>query len=62
MTDVQKQAIKDMLHLLVDKEELPLIQELVAKLPVQYAGILKGILDVSAPVFQASEDKAIDSI
>ena len=62
MTDLQKQALKDVLHLLVDKEEVPLLKELVLKLPPQYAGIIAGILDVGGPLVVAAEDKVIDGL
>lgn len=60
MTDVQKLALKEVLHLLVEKEELPLLKELVAKLPPTYANIVEGILDVGAPALIAAQVKIID--
>lgn len=60
MSPVQKQALKDLLHLLVDKEELPVLQDLAAKLPAAYAGVASAIIAGVGPVAVAAEDSAID--
>lgn len=62
MNDVQKKALKDLLHLLVDNEELPLIKDFVSKLPAAYASVLDGILDVGGPAIIKAEDAVIDKI
>ena len=62
MTDVQKQAIKDVLHLIVDKEELPVLQDLAGKLPAQYAAIVQGLLAAAVPVAVSAEDKVIEAL
>lgn len=62
MTIIQKQALKDMLHLMVDKEEIPVLKELVSKLPSVYASILNGILDMGAPAIVKAQDDLIEKI
>lgn len=62
MTDIQKQAVKDLLHLLVDKEEGPIVLELLAKLPAPYAAMAQAIAPALIPVAIVQEDKLIDSI
>lgn len=62
MDDVQKQAVKDLLHEIVDKEEIPVIQDLLGKLPAPYAPAAQAIIAALGPVAIAAEDKVIDSI
>lgn len=62
MDVVQKQALKDLLHLLVDKEETVVLQDLISKLPAQYAALGAVILGALGPVAVTAEDKAVDSI
>lgn len=62
MTDIQKQAVKDLLHLLVDKEEGPVVLELLAKLPAPYANMAAAIAPALLVPAIAQEDKLIDSI
>lgn len=62
MSEVQKQALKDLLHFIVDKEEMLVLKDLISKFPPKYSGIAMGILDTGGPALIAAEDKAIDSI
>lgn len=62
MTDVQKTALKDLLHLIVDKEQAPILKELIGKLPANYQSIAQGILAVGEPLAEKAEDSAIDAI
>lgn len=62
MTDIQKQAVKDLLHLLVDKEFQPVVAELLQKLPPPWNGLASSIFGAIAPVLVAEGDKAIDSL
>ncbi len=62
MTDIQKQAVKDLLHLLVDKEEGPVVLELLSKLPAPYAGMAAAIAPALLVPVIAQEDKLIDGI
>lgn len=62
MTDIQKQAVKDLLHLLVDKEETPIVLELLGKLPAPYAAMAQAIAPALMPVAVVAEDKLIDGI
>lgn len=62
MTEVQKQALKDVLHLLVDKEEIAILQDLCSKLPAQYQSIAAGIIGAVGPIAVQAEDKAIDAL
>lgn len=61
MDEVQKQGLKDLLHLLVDKEELPVLQDLIAKLPAKYSVIGAGILSQGGGALVKAEDSLIDS-
>jgi hypothetical protein len=62
MQTVAKEALKEILHLMVDKEELPVLQELALALPVKYQAIAIGIITACAPAVIATEDAAIDAI
>lgn len=62
MDAIQIQALKDLLHLIVDKEGVAVLQDLVSKLPAQYISIGQGILAVGSPVILPVIDKAIDAI
>lgn len=60
MSPVQKQALKDLLHLIVDKEEIAVLQDLASHLPVGYASVASSIIGGVGPAAVAAEDAAID--
>lgn len=62
MTAIQKQAVKDLLHLLIDKEQDAVIKELLGKLPAPYGAIALSIFGALDPVMQAGEDAAVNKI
>ena len=61
MLPAQKQALKDILHLLVDKEQAPVLQELITKLPAPYNSVASLIFASVEPSAEKAEDGLIDS-
>ena len=62
MDPVLKQAIKDLLHLIVDKEEPQVIQDLLGKLPASWASVAQALAAGAMPSVVAAQDKVVDSL
>ncbi|MGZ3770052.1 MAG: hypothetical protein ACXVCP_00430 [Bdellovibrio sp.] len=62
MTEVQKTALKEILHTIVDKEQKPVLKELIGKLPADYQGAALAIFEVAEAAAEKLEDAAIDKI
>lgn len=62
MDPVLKQAIKDLLHSLVDKEEPTVIIDLLGKLPPAWAAAAQGLATAILPAAIVAEDKVIDGL
>ncbi len=62
MDPVLLQAVKDLLHEVVDKEEGPVLADLLAKLPPQYAAVAQPLVAALLPQAVAAEDALIDKI
>lgn len=62
MDAVEKQALKDLAHLLVDKELDVLLKDLIAKLPATYAPLI-GVIEAAAlPALISAIDAKIESL
>lgn len=62
MDPAQKAALKELLHLLVDKEEPAVLADLLSKLPVGYQALAMAIAAAAMPTAQAAQDKLVDKI
>ena len=57
-----KQALKDLAHLIVDKELGPVLSAEIAKLPATYGPIVGMLEQAALPAIVAALDKAIDGL
>ena len=62
MSDLEKNLLKDVLHLVVDKELKILIDALIAKLPPAAQAISVGLEPAILPSLLSALDAAVDKI
>lgn len=62
MDAVTAQAIKDLLHLIVDKEEPTIVADLLTKYAGTYAAEAQALAAAVLPTVQTAEDALIEKI
>lgn len=62
MNDVEKGILKELLHLIVDKAEPVLIDDLILKLPLKYQTIINAFKASMEAIIIPAQDNLIEKI